>query len=499
MFVKEAINLAKNGNENALEWLILHYEPIFKKHVKEHYGDEKAEKAAGDLKDIIKSYIEGNYSYKISDFLYNMAKNYEKPRRNIVGRSVTANDKKKFEKVVKHYSNSFYSKIKKFSDILSDEELRYFSDKLIRNLCKKSSNSKSDFRMLMNNNIKRKVDYYEQDTERLIKHYIEIIGITDGVLNYYCNKCKKEIESGKINIMYKYLILYDCKRIVKDSLLEYKSKRKDINRVIISNLNKAYMEDKEKIESLVTEIRQGKSNERDKVKIFYVYIKDIVFKDYMGIYNISDENLRLIIDEKYDKYIDLSLSKEAKTTVPRMICYYFKCYFKKPGLKFEICPEERQKIMDSYHEYFYYIDKYLQKLTSNYPLLLARKELIHVYSKIIKSYYLNGNKENLDAYIRRHMKNTIDYLNNKYQNMDIWNMAIHYKEQLISSSLFDEQMASNIIYNLTLYYLSQGVNNTEPFESYVFNAVRSICNKKQEYKVDYEHLPVAVLNYKKIK
>ena len=112
MLVKEAINLAKNGNENALEWLILHYEPIFKKHVKEHYSDEKAEKAEVDLKDIIKSYIEGDYSY-------NMAKNYEKPRRNIIGRSVTPNDNKKFEIVVENYSNSFYSKISKYSGILS--------------------------------------------------------------------------------------------------------------------------------------------------------------------------------------------------------------------------------------------------------------------------------------------------------------------------------------------------------------------------------------------
>lgn len=467
MLVKDMIKLAKQGDDTGFDYLKSHYEPIIKENVRRKFGDDASEKMVELLPSLIKYYFDNNFKYRLDDFLNRKANTLfsEKEKRIIIGGKIDSEDEEKIKRVVNHYSNHFYQKIKKYNKILSDEELREFSYILIKTNVLKLMNNNTYIRNLMLNYIMREVEVYKNDEEKMMKRFVLVNGINDNILKYFTEKYSYLLEEYKADRMYNCLKSY-YKEIIIESLEMITRIDCKLEKIIMKNLYKKYENEKIKEQKFI----DNKIVSKESFKCIYEnysYIKDIIYNKFINKTIFTDEELILEIDKKYIDYVNAYLNGTMDSNVQRYINARLTDYFKS-GVR--TIPEKIFYKTDDYYYYSYYIDKYLDKLQANYPRNLALEELKNLYDEIFNKHYIKQRKTNIMIIIQKVLKQRIDYLNSSYQEQDIKNIASYYKN-IISNEAIPKEIINNIIDNLTSYYISNGSNNKETFESLIINSI----------------------------
>lgn len=476
MKVKDMIKLARQDNYLGFEYLDAHYSPILKANVRKKYGEEAAEKMVELVPSLIEYYIKNGIKDNLDSFLNKKANalfKYHK-RKNVIGSSVSVKDKENFYLVVNHYGNHFYNRVFKYNMIFSEEELRKFCYLFIETRLKKAVNGHVDIRVSMLNTIQREEKVYFKDKENLIKRYMIMMGLNDKILNYFSNKYRYLFKKYKNNKMYDCLV-NNYESFVLDSLKEITTVNQNIELIIIKKLTTKYFETKEKIKAIIDEGRYSEEN-YNLIYNTYSYVKKIIYDRYSPITYLTDEDLKKRIDKKYQDYLKAYLngnkSKNPGSYINTRLVMYFDGYV---GEKIE----GNSYKTDEYYENEFYVEKVLRNLDACYPRSLAEKELKETYDKYFKTKYLKQRKTDTKEAVRSALMRRINMINTLYQEQDIKDMALKYK-QTIPNDVLEKNVLENVIDNLVSYYVNMGINNKETFESLLIKVLLNFDKKVYE-------------------
>ena len=134
---------------------------------------------------------------------------------------------------------------------------------------------------------------------------------------------------------------------------------------------------------------------------------------------------------------------------------------------------------DEYYENEFYVEKVLRNLDACYPRSLAEKELKETYDKYFKTKYLKQRKTDTKEAVRSALMRRINMINTLYQEQDIKDMALKYK-QTIPNDVLEKSVLENVIDNLVSYYVNMGINNKETFESLLIKVLLNFDKKVYE-------------------
>lgn len=325
MKVKQMVEMAKNGDKEAKNWLDEHYEPIVGDYVKRKYGEENSYKMIELLPSLIDYYIENNIKDDLVSFLDWKADTLFKPKKEIklIG-DIYPLAKEKQEFVINHYANKLYEKIKIFNNFLSLEELKEYSFILIKQTLVKES--KIDIRTKMNQFIAREFNYYKEDEELLLQKYIIYFGLTDKVLSYFYDKYKYIISFHK-RMGQNAFAKQNYNIIIKNTLTKLKKPTKSIETLILLEMNALYEEEISNVKQIVSSFKDGNPCDFLCVYEFYAYIKEIIFNNFSGQVIFDDEKLKEQIEIKYNDYVNAYLNGTTKANMPRYINTRLTTYF----------------------------------------------------------------------------------------------------------------------------------------------------------------------------
>ena len=286
-----------------------------------------------------------------------------------------------------------------------------------------------------------------------------MMGLNDKILNYFSNKYRYLFKKYKNNKMYDYLV-NNYESFVLDSLKEITTVNQNIELIIIKKLTTKYFETKEKIKAIIDEGRYSEEN-YNLIYNTYSYVKKIIYDRYSPITYLTDEDLKKRIDKKYQDYLKAYLngskSKNPGSYINTRLVMYFDGYV---GEKIE----GNSYKTDEYYENEFYVEKVLRNLDACYPRSLAEKELKETYDKYFKTKYLKQRKTDTKEAVRSALMRRINMINTLYQEQDIKDMALKYK-QTIPNDVLEKSVLENVIDNLVSYYVNMGINNKETFES----------------------------------
>lgn len=467
MTIGEIEKLASEGNKEAIDGLKKYYEESIKEYTKTKYGKEASEKIVELLPSLIDYYFENKIKEKLYIFLNQKvnALYKKKSQRKIMGEKIDITDSETIELTVNHYFDFFYKKIIKYNVALSKEEIKYFCYFFVKTTLYNLIESNADIRCLMLNYVLREIKSYDKDKEKLLKRYILIIGVNANVLNYFLDKYKYLFEKFKDNRMYNCLVT-NYNDIVKESLMMITKVNCSIESLIIKNLHKKYELDRKIIENAIDN-KNVSDKERKLIYDTCSYIKKKIYDKFKDRTYLDNNWLKDEIDKKYDDYVKVYLNgkmkKNIRSYLNTRLIQYFSAY---SGDKHKECFYKT----DEYYGYFDYICKYLGKLHACYPSSLAQEELMQIYDIQFKIKYLKKRKTDIRDMVQRALKQRIKFLNDSYQEQNIKDMALKYK-QTIPNDVLEKEILNNVIDNLVSYYVSMGTNNKETFESLLINTL----------------------------
>lgn len=436
MKVYKMVEMARNNDPDAKDWLNEHYEPIVKNYVLKKYGQDSSYKMNEMLPSLIDYYFEHKIKDSLGSFLCWKADLIYKERkeRKLIG-GTFPKDEKNLEFVIGHYANKFYEKIKHHNKYLSDAELKKYSYKITKDMCFRYKDSKTDFRFVVWQGLLREVKYYDENEELFLQMFASNVELTCNVYDYFYEKYKYLLAKYKSDSQYEYLnkIYAD---IVIDTLLNFKRPLKSIKNVINSKLYEKYIERKKEEKQEISKFETGNIDTLNRILEDYLYIKELIFNKFNGKVIFNEDELKKQIDEKYTDYVNAYMNGTRNNSIQRYLNTRLTAYFNR-YLIINYNPKKIKDIIKGQSsnpkqtksikkEFEFYIEKYLKKVQEVDDLNAAKKRLKRAYDEVFEYYSLKPRKTPLDALIRKALKDEVDNINNSYVDAD--EITLSYKD-----------------------------------------------------------------------
>ena len=450
MKVYKMVEMARNNDPDAKDWLNEHYEPIVKNYVLKKYGQDSSYKMNEMLPSLIDYYFEHKIKDSLGSFLCWKADLIYKERkeRKLIG-GTFPEDEKNLEFVIEHYSNKFYEKIKHHNKYLSDVELKKYSYKITKDICFKYKDSKNDFRFVVWQALLRETKYYDENEELFLQMFASNIELTCNVYDYFYERYSYLLDKYKSDSKYEYLSKI-FPNILIDTVLNFRRPAKSIKNVIVSKLFEKYKERINEEKQKINKFESGNLETLNSISEDYSYIKNVIFNKFVGKVIFSKEELIQKIEEKYNDYVNAYMNGTRNSNTQRYINTRLTEFFNryliinyKEKKKEEVKPkekrvkekitkkpplteEEKQAAKTKFDEYSFYIDKYLKKIKDVNELEAAKKRLQKAYDELFEFYCAKQRKTAIEVLIRKALKDEVDNINNSYVDAD--EITLSYKD-----------------------------------------------------------------------
>lgn len=410
--VKEVM---KTKDKNEMNMLINHYKPIFINNVVKKYGTDYINEAEEIFPYFIEYYFDNNLKSNLSSYLYERAKYFLSIKVNFD--NIVNSDSKLLIK--QYYINKLSRILKKdcYSKLLSNDQKYELSKCVVNDIFNNYVKEKklSSVPNYFNNMLNKKLTLFI-DEEKLILKYIQYFGLNNKIKSYFYEK-----------YMYVYH-LYDVSiDEYKDAINNILSTNYFFNINIESKLKK-YLDkiriNKEKLyHEREKEFKNGNMFYLDEVKTHYLYIKDLVFNKLKDRVNISQEKLKLLLDEKYDSYFikivkkikdnnkeGFNFQKHINTVLTDYITskkYYQKDFYIDKDLK-------NKNINDN----LYLINKYAIKYAGSCPKEVLLKKLEEKYNSLSDKYFSRSRKTTFSNFVKNGLREEAKRINLIYKDDD---------------------------------------------------------------------------------
>lgn len=488
MYVMDMIALAKQGDENAFNALVKHYEKYFcDKVVANNDNDESLRESAKDeLPKLIRSALKLKYNRDLSDYLKRCSKNIFKGIKKI-------NDSRILEKdeIISIYEKRFFNSIKEYNTVLTEEELKKYSYDYIKDIINKYFDNRDTLIKNITPRISREKNYYINE-ETLLLRYTYLEGINDKVVDFFIKKYSYILEEYKLRNSYS-LLKNNFYSIVEQTL-------KNISFSVLNLEPRLRSELQKKGYEYGLEVSKTSIERKDDIYDINLNIKDYVFEKYSKKVGLPEDELRSLIDSQYDKYYDAYLNGKSKVTIRKYMFTRFEDFFKNRKMPRVLTDELREEKRLNELEYLVYIKKNLKKLNTNHPYELLEKDLTNTYNEYLDKYYMYEMKMTFKEYIASRLRIAVEELNEKYSDYNIINIKNNMNTAIKDNKNIDSNIVDEIMDNLTSYYISKKMENKVPFELFIIKAIENF--DMEEYlmiKDVKEHINLKVLKRPSIK
>lgn len=303
MEIKKLVEIYKlTKNEELVKEITEYYEPYFINMVKRSYGQEYSKIAKEMLPIIIKYYFNNNINEDLSMYLIRRSKNMFEIEKNF-NKIIKSED----SKVIKFYYIYFMHKnlLKNCkTQMLSKEELFELCSKDVttyyNNYIRTEKKSSASFYFLKL--IERQLGRY-QNEDVLLLTYAKKVKVTDNIKNYFYDKYKDFLIDYCNNDILWYKTSIDNALNLKVINIFSDFKPTIINE--IDKYNKAY---KFYIKKEIQKVKDHEDANIEDIKKYYSYIKDLIFNELYSYVNISNDELKNLIDIKYEDYFKAGIT-----------------------------------------------------------------------------------------------------------------------------------------------------------------------------------------------
>lgn len=321
MTVKECIVKAKNGDKNAFNYLVEHYEEIFCDNVVKYNGNDESlrKEAKKELPDLIRKYLNSDCKSAIDQYLrYRALYNFKEKEK------ISDTRTKNRDYLIDIYSKRFLKHILKYKNILTEEELEKYSINYITNLV----NMYIDDRDSFSNNINSRIAFetkYVQDTEVFLIRYIVEVSSNDRIVDYFYNKYLYILEEYKTKSSYS-MLKDSFREIIENVLNNITTYVSSIETHIRKGINKKQAEIKEYLKEEVKKVRY---DEQSKILIYHSYysVIEFIYEKYKDKIDMPEEEIKEILKEKYDLYFNGYINGTATSDLRKHLINSFNNFF----------------------------------------------------------------------------------------------------------------------------------------------------------------------------
>lgn len=154
-----------------------------------------------------------------------------------------------------------------------------------------------------------------------------------------------------------------------------------------------------------------------------LYIKENMFNKYKDKTCLSDEELKLLIDIKYEEFLIMYLKGELNCKVSKYLNTRLTVYFNKC---ITLTKKDKMLISITYYDYNNLLNNFTKKLKSISTNDMYKVMLEETYIELIYRYYCFDKKYNIENYINKNLSKKI---NDLLSNFDKGNFNINYIDE----------------------------------------------------------------------
>ena len=397
----------KTRNKKLFEHIISYYKPLFKEKIRENYGNKYDEKIDDLFLNLVNYYFENELKDKLVGFLRNKSKTVFNPTNDF---NYVINSEEK-EKIKKHYINKMYNGLKKQNKqkVLLDNELydvvSFDVDKIFNSYLK--SDKISRVSNYFNSQINRKLCTYK-DEEKLVLSYAKNVKVTEKIQRYFYKKYSYLLDEYKIT--------FDLYKKYIDELLfcDIHSSKADFELSLRKKIKFDINEQSKKVNNEIDKLKTGKDSDLTFIKEYYSYIKNTIFEKYKDLVFISEEELKKIIDLKYDKYFNVAveyIKRKPKENLARYINNRLSNYILNAEwlfVPFYVDADKKEKTID---ENLSMIDNFLERYKYLYDNEVLLKIIQNSYYEAAELFYQKQRKATFHDFVRNHIRADLRSIN----------------------------------------------------------------------------------------
>lgn len=483
MIVKELVEKARLGDEKAFDELVEHYTVIFVNNVLKCNGNDEnlKEVAKEKLPMFIKEYFEKNYKNSLNDYLRYQAKYSFKDKLRL-------NDTRnmQIDELKKIYSKRLVNLLKKYNSILSEEELYNFCYNIISKRIDEIKHDRNNFATLLGVFFS-KLKISIENEETLIIKYASSMGVNKKVENYFIDKYSYLLDEYKYESSY--LFLKENFGLIINDIFKSEKINKDYMKNHVKRMMKKY--NINYLKDLKIKEDNIRNNDYDKEELYKsnLVLKNIMYDKYKNEINLNEDDFRKIIDEKYDLFFNAYIKGVSKKDLRAYMLTRFNEYFNNRNLPHDLTDEEKEEKEFQKYSNIKYVDKKIKNININYPYDKVINELYKYYDEILEDYFKYNKKTDIKTHISYKLKDKIKKLVLLYNDEEIKNISLKF----MNLNLLDKDILEEVITNLTEYYLSNKINNKEPYELFIINRLKNF-NYDEYYRIKNikEHIKIKV-------
>lgn len=489
MQIKQLVEKAKNGDQKSFNLLVEYYEEHFANAVVKNNNDESLrQKAKEELPSLIKLYLKHNYVQPIHDYLNYYSKTYFTDKLRLSDtRDMDLNKLKEI------YAKRLFHIFEKINKVLTEEELKLYTYKLISSTIDKFSDDREALATRLGVFFgKQKLSVNTQ--ESLLIRYILQEGFNDNIIEFFYREYRFILNEYKKEISYVYLN-GNFRNIIVDILSEISTNKVSIESTIRKKVHRIHIDYTKEITNVGLNVRTD--NQRiEELYNSHISLKERVKDLYEG--KVPKDKMIEIIDKNYDLYFNAYVNGVCSKPLSWYILTRFSEYFNKIKLPRQLSEEELAKKELIYSENEDCIDKKIRKTSLNHPYELVRNELMRCYDEAIDTYFRKESKTDFRIIVGYKLKQKLEELSGLYSDDNIINTSLSMKASILLNKIQNEEVANEIIDNLTDYYIFNKMSNEKPFELFIIDAIENF--DMEEYlmiKDAKEHINLKVLNRSK--
>ena len=411
--IKEA---KETKNPKLFKEITKYYESKFINNVIKNHGKDYVNEAKDILPYFVEYYFDNDLKTNLSSYLYERAKNFLSIKVNF-DNIINSNSKLLIRQ---YYINKLSYILKRdcYSKLLSNDQKYELSRCIVNDIFNNYVKEKklSSVPNYFNNMLKKKISLFLNE-EKLILKYIQYCGLDNKIKNYFYEK-----------YMYVYH-LYDVSiDEYKDAINNILSTKYFFNINIESKLKKCLDKtriNKEKIyHEKEKEFKNGNLEYIDEVKEHYLYILDLVFNKVKDKVNLSQKELKMLLEEKYDSYFitiverikdnyikeDFNFQKYINT----VLTYYIMNYKTNQKI-FYVDEDLKNKDID---DNLYLVNKYAIKYAGSCSKKILLKKLKDKYKSLIDEYFSRSRKTTFSNFVKKGLRDEAKRINLIYKDDD---------------------------------------------------------------------------------
>lgn len=404
--IKEAIFQIKNGKTELIDKLVDHYEERFTSIVNQHYENKTRKEIRDILRFYIIHYINGNYKVTLNNFLDSCAViSFRKKTRELI----TSHPKKEnLNEIIKYYEDKYYIGLQNIKCILEDEEKQNLAHAITEDYANKFLGVKTDFRTSITRQKCRDMELYLNDEEKLIKRYLNYFEASPRIISHIAFKYQYLLDDYKYKKNYT-SIVFNFQKIIEEALKSKPKLAKSLDLLLKEYISKFILKDRINYINEIEDIRNKKVKEFD-IYIKYYNLKEAVYVLKKDKFNLTQDELLMIIEIKYRKYIKTYFDGKSDIEVWKYLNTRINDYLNKC-----VNNVDQDLIRITYYDYLYLLKEHQKKLNNDRN---AKKYLEAVYLEYIYDYYLKGKKHDIEKFLNDKLENACEKFEVNYIDYD---------------------------------------------------------------------------------